>query len=189
MTTVHDLYERLMRRTFAATPWTGEKNASVVAAFWKLLISGGVKFQLSDLKEIKAWSAADTWRPGFYGPDEGHYGLAVHESNISFCRCYEAYLGRKPFITKGIGYGYGHSGYVCHGSRKTQGRLVVGAQFLWDGRQVTVTSFKDEKQSLVACVYYAKTEDEKYERTKIKKRYTISIAEFAKARKKIKRLT
>ncbi len=182
MTTVHYLYEKLMRNTFAAVTFTNEKSANITSAFWDLLISAGIEFELTDFNDLTIWSEEDYYRPGFHVPEEHHYALAVYESNISFCRCYEAYLGRKPFISKMVKYGR-RGGYICHGSYKTQGRLVVGAHFLWDGHQVTVTSFKDKDHSLIACAYYASGNSEVYERTRIKKRYTISITDFAKARK------
>lgn len=48
---------------------------------------------------------------------------------------------------------YGRKVWLWAEETKTPGRLFIGSQFTWEGELVTVTSFNDTKQTLVACSY------------------------------------
>ncbi len=183
---VQEVYIEFFDRCFRATAYTCEKGDRAFRAFWSLLISGGVKFDRNDFKDLHEWAAGHSYLR-FYSPSESHYELGVQESNMSFLLAYENYVGRKPFITKDIDYDcYRGGAYTCHGGGKTQGRLVIGASFAWEGRRITVTSFKDNVHSLIACEYQPKKAGEDYGPSKIKKRFTISVKDLQKAKKKDK---
>lgn len=183
MSTVQEIYKLFYESRWAAVPQTTEKANGTMNAFWSVLISSGFKFEKRDLIELRAW-AEENCRRAFYSPHEGHYGLSVRESNISFAQAYEAYMGRKPFIFTGIDYGMRYSGFVCHGSGKTKGRLVVRADFRWKGEKVTVTSFNDEKNVLIACAYHPNKKAD-YCREKIRKRFTITHEDLQEAKRKL----
>ncbi len=99
--------------------------------------------------------------------------------NVSFCRAYEKWVGRKPFILKGISY---PAWKVLGQHGKTQGRLTIGAEFTWQSERVFVTSFDDDKNSLVACAYHP-NEDGMGLSSKIKKRFRINYQDFVAERK------
>lgn len=186
--TLEALYLSLYRNSWDAMPFDSTRNDWAWAKFWELLIQIGFRFDPKSLVNLRGKYAENYYqhRVPFHRPDEGHYTQAVILNNISFCGAYEELVGRKPFITKNIDYGYlsNHSveGYKKGTGSKSQGRLVLGAEFSWKDERVKVTSFQDAKQSLVACAYHP-TKD-RYESTKIRKRFTIMHEEFLKNRTK-----
>lgn len=182
MSKVQEIYKLFYYGSFKAVSYTREKENGTMDQFWSMLISAGFCFEKEDLVQLRAWGEEDYYRT-FYGPHEGHYGLAVRESNGSFARAYEAYRGRKPFIYTGIGYGQRYGGFVCHGSGKTKGRLVIGVDFTWKGEGVRVTSFKDDKSALIACAYHPKKGANDWSRLKVKKRFTITHKDLREAKK------
>jgi len=97
---------------------------------------------------------------------------------LTFAYAYEKLKGRKPFI--GIGLDYDRRCYPDYSNHATQaksaGRLVLGTEFRWKGEVVSVTSFKDEKHSLIACAYHP--DPKGYNPSKVKKRFTITIKDF-----------
>jgi len=179
-----ELYKSFFQHAWSVGSWTPVKGSRVVTDFWFLFIGAGFYFAETDLIELKKWCEADIWRPLFHCPGEGHYSLAVHERNISFCRAYEKLVGRKAFIGKQIDYEDLPNRYTCCQTQKrTQGRLVINASFNWKSEKVTVTSFKDDDHSLVACAYYPRKDG--YKPNKIRKRFTITHKEYQKSQKRI----
>ena len=175
---VVDFYKEFRDINFKAVSFTSDKCNRAFGAFWSLCISSGCRFGKDDLLALRQWEKEDSWNI-FHPPLEIHYSLAVLENNISFCQAYEKYKDRKPFIWKGIDYGYNRMGvYACHCTQdKSQGRLIRRAQFTWKGYRVEVTNFKDEKGSLIACAYDPDAEKRRHEqqdRRKPIRRFTIT---------------
>jgi len=168
-------------KLFFQTAWeigsrTPEKENQIGVRFWPLLIVSGHYFAEKDFLKLDVQYKTAYWGPSYYPPGEGDYSLAVHENNLSFCRAYETKHNRKPFVGNGIDYGNRPSDAVTvHQTQaRTRGRLVMRCSFIWKGDHVTVTNFKDENQSLIACAYYDS------ERTQVKKRFTITHEEWEK---------
>jgi len=170
------LYKLFFQTAWAVGSRTPEKDDQIAAKFWSLLIVSGHYFAEKDFLKLDAQYKTAYWGPSYYPPDEGHYHLAVHENNISFCQTYEKKHHRKPFIGKGIDYGYtSPEAVTVHQTQsRTQGRLVMRCTFMWKGERVTVTNFKDENQSLIACGYHDSA------RTQVKKRFVITHEEWEK---------
>ena len=151
-----------------------EKASGVWFNFWTMLVSGGWAFGENDLIGLKKYLHKN--------PDERHYEQAVRINNISFCTAYEKLQGRIPFIWDGIDYGYdwGNLPYGMHSTQaKTKGRLIIGAVFVWENEKVKVTSFNDDKKTLIAC---------KYDETKISKRFTVAATDMAEKLKAIRKI-
>lgn len=190
---IKEIYELFERYSWRAGTSMSRHDERLYSDLWCVLISGGFKFEKADLVELRdaCWAAGmlsnyQSKRP-WYAPNESHYRQAVIDRNISFACAYEKLKGRKPFIFSGIDYGNRYGAYTCHGSARTQGRLVVGAEFIWKGERVAVTSFKDDSDSLIACAYQPCKNGQisvpfTYVRRKIRKRFTIKRKDLLKAR-------
>ena len=90
------------------------------------------------------------------------YGTAIEAGNVSACEVIEAALGRRPWVWQ-----------EC--------RLRASSAFQWAGRTVTVTSFDDEKDQIVAYAHHEKVVVRHgVEQTQrlVAKRFTIQHAEF-----------
>ena len=112
-----------------------------------LAIRIGLKFEENDINEIEKRFRGGYW---FGCNFESFYRTAVAYGNRSAWKAYEAYTKRKPFILTPAslrGDGGGGKGISI------LPRLVVGAQFTWEGESVTVTSFNDDEGYLIACAY------------------------------------
>jgi hypothetical protein len=183
------LYRSFFSSAWKATDFTPGKANYAGSDFWSLCIGAGLAFEDGDLLAIEEWCGENSFRPLFHAPNESHYALAVGENHIQFCRAYEKMMGRKPFIGKGIDYPASPWwAYTVHRTRaKNQGRLVLGGRFTWQNEYVTVTSFKDAEDGLVACSYHKKTDEEDYKRAKIKKRFTITHDQWQAAQKELKK--
>jgi len=181
MSTIKQTYDIFLDSMWKKTNHTPEKADWVWSDFWALLISSGFEFAKTDLKDLREWCEECNYR-FWYPPGERHYGLSVRDGNISFATAYETLRNHKPFIFSGIDYGQHHRyGIVVHRTQpKTKGRLVLGAKFLWCGEKVKVTSFKDQRHSLIACAYHPSPDD--YEPAKVKKRFCISVEDLKKAK-------
>ena len=154
-----------------------------------LAIRAGFKFDLGD------WKAMDRFRPGYWRYIETNYRDAVVYRNASAYQAIEAHLRRKPFIVKGASIDL-HTGDGPCGEGLA--RLIVGAQFDWDGRRVTVTSF--DEAHVIACAYSPWTKadgdpcpicnkDRKWQtgaERKPLKRYKITHADIAAAKRAAK---
>jgi hypothetical protein len=136
---------------------------------------------------------AERFRLSYWSGDlELFYREAVLYRNASAWQAYEAFVKRRPFIFKGASC-YAHTGDGPCGTGLA--RLVVGAEFQWNGERVTVTSFDDYGQCLTACSY-RRTENEKCPRcehccicgksgvTRILRRYRITHADLRSAKQK-----
>lgn len=92
---------------------------------------------------------------------EGWYSTAIEYSNESACQALEQWFGRKPIIFDGR-------------------RLHVGTRLWWPERDIrngNVTSFKDDKESVIVCLY--EVDKEKMSTSnKPSKRITIHRDEF-----------
>ena len=164
-TAVRKMYDAFTEGNWHTMNYTREKASHVRAEFWFLLISSGFAFEKADLIAVNA------------SVDEGHYSLAVRCGNLTFAYAYEELRKRIPFIGIGLSYSSCWPSFSNHATQaKSAGRLVIGTRFIWEDEQAKVTSFKDDKNSLVACAYYP--EPENYTPSKIKKRFAITIADF-----------
>lgn len=182
MTAVQKMFYAYVEGHWKTMNWTSEKASHAWSAFWYLLISSGFVFEKNDLISIKKTCSCCTgtrYDPVWYGVDEGHYSLAVRCGNLSFAYAYEKLKGRIPFIGIGLYYDRCWPSFSNHATQyKSAGRLVRGTEFSWKGEKVSVTSFKDEKHSLIACAYHP--DPQGYTPSKVKKRFTISVADFKK---------
>jgi len=174
---VIELYDLVAANLWQTISWTPNKGGWIWSDFWSLLVSGGVRFEKESLIELQksCRSEDNSWGHLFHGPNEGHYSQAVMCGNISFANAYENFVGRKPFILKGIEYHAGGSvrNYQSGTTSKTQGRLIIGASFQWKGETVFVTNFKDKDHALIACAYEREKKGYGWS-SKITRRFTIT---------------
>ena len=187
-TAVRKMFDDFAKGNWHTMNYTREKSNHVWLDFWYLLIKSGFAFEKTDLVDIRKYCSEDSYNPTWYGVDEGHYSVAVRCGNLTFAYAYEKLYGRIPFIGIGLDYYDCWPRYSKHNSPPTMGRLVRSVRFQWQGERASVTSFNDEKKSLVACAY-ANTK-EGYASSKIKKRFTITAKDFqtemTKRRKAVK---
>lgn len=179
MTAVQKMFNAFVAGNWKTMNWTGEKANRVWSDFWFLLISAGFVFEKNDLIAIKKTCFCCTrsrYDPIWYGVDEGHYSLAVRCGNLTFAYAFEKLRGRIPFIGFGLDYCGCWPDFSKHGGSKNTGRLVMLTKFSWKGETVKVTNFNDKEHSLVACAYHPHPEG--YTPSKVKKRFTITIADF-----------
>ena len=149
--TLNVLYETLYHKAWDSVNYDRLRCEWAWKAFWSLLIQIGFRFPHSALSDVKALCGTGYYAKTYYSPDESHYSQAVMVGNLSFCAAYEAYVGRSPFICKNVEYDHVHGeipGYRKGTQGKSQGRLILGAWFVWGGGKVKVTSFNDKEQSL-----------------------------------------
>lgn len=174
---VRVIFDAFAKGNWKTMNYTGEKANHVWLDFWYLVIKSGFAFEKTDLTDIQKYCAESSYNPRWYGVDERHYSIAVRCGNLTFAYAFEKLYGRIPFIGIGLEYYDCWPGYSKHNTSPTMGRLVEGVRFQWKGEQVNVTSFNDEKHSLIACAYGPNTK-EGYASSKIKKRFTITAKDF-----------
>ena len=151
-----------------------------------LAVESGMRFGKDDLSEMM-----NRFRAGYWCGDlEYFYRSAVFYRNPSAWQAFEVYRGRKPFLWKPALV----KSYVDknHGQDDNPPRLVVGAEFVWNGEKVAVTSFHDgDEPYLTACsynrvgAYEACTEchrNKNYPRDVLKRRYKITHLDLREAR-------
>lgn len=113
-----------------------------------LAVESGMRFDKGDFATLFKRFRAGYWLGENGG--EMFYRLAVLYRHASAWKTYEAWADRKPFIIKGASLsstrGDGPMGQGL-------ARIVVGAEFKWNGEKVTVTSFNDKEHSFTACSY------------------------------------
>ena len=175
-TTVRIMFDAFVKGNWHTMNYTREKSSHVWMDFWFLLIKSGFAFEKTDLVEIRKYCAESSYNPAWYGVDERHYSVAVRCGNLTFAYAFEKLRGRIPFIGFGLDYYDCWPIYSKHNTPPTMGRLVMATEFGWKGETVSVTSFNDEKHSLIACAYHP--DPEEYRPSKIKKRFTITVADF-----------
>ena len=152
-----------------------------------LAVEMGYKFELGDLETAMKDFNGGYWigATGF----EDFYRASVAYRNASAWKCLEGRKGRKPFIVKGATLHCNYGGGRMGGGLS---RLVVGAEFTWDGECVKVTSFDDQDGVVFGC---SSTRSETkhcasckhmttWPKESIKQRYRISHADIKAARAK-----
>ena len=188
LTAVRKMFDAFYKGNWHTMNYTREKSNHVWSDFWFLLIKSGFAFEKTDLVSIRDFCDEGSYNLTWYGVDEGHYSVAVRCGNLTFAYALEKLWGRIPFIGFGLDYCDCWPRYSKHNSPATMGRLVMHTSFQWKGETVEVTSFNDKKHSLVACAYHPAPEG--YRSSKVKKRFTITVADFkqemSKRRKGIK---
>ena len=179
ITAVQKMFNAFVNGNWKTMNWTSEKAYNAWSDFWFLLIKSGFAFEKTDLLSIRDYCHESSCSPvHWYGVNEGHYSIAVRCGNLTFAYAYEKLRGRIPFIGFGLFYDKCWPGYSVHATQyKSVGRLVERVEFGWKGETVRVTSFNDEKHSLVACAYHPANQ-KGYTHSKIKKRFTITVADF-----------
>lgn len=170
------MFDAFVKGNWHTMNYTREKANHVWLDFWFLLIKSGFAFEKTDLVSIWEYCGESSYNPTWYGVGEGHYSVAVRCGNLTFAYAYEKLRGRIPFIGFGLDYYDCWPKYSKHNSPPTMGRLVLATEFSWKGETVSVTSFNDEKKSLVACAYYP--DPKGYAPSKIKKRFTVTNKDF-----------
>ena len=167
----------LWRGTNRATGHSWRRLNTSMDRGTRLAIEAGMRFKVDDFKYVSGHFQWGWWAGNDSGFAEQYYTLAVQESNYSACVALEAYFGRKPFIadyyTRQELQWHHPSPYGGH----IRGRLCVGAEFPWDGRQVKVTSFADKGKYLTAVTYKPRSEGT-YKPTQIARRYTITVTDL-----------
>jgi len=155
----------------------------------RLAIRMGMTFNEGDISVCFNRFRAGYW---FGADSEWIYREAVLYRNASAWKCYEAWTKRKPFIVKGA------SIYVNTGdgpAGKGLARLIVGAEFVWNGERVRVGSFNDVKECLSANSITSDQAEErcvtcgsitKWPKDKILHRYTITHEMLAEERKRLR---
>jgi hypothetical protein len=109
-----------------------------------LAIIAFFKFELEDFKYIN-----DKFRWGFWSGDgEVFYSKAVEAGNMSACKSFEYYRGRKPFLTNNI-------------HNRKRDRICVDTWLTWNKEHVKVTSFSDDNSYFVACHYPIQADNRK----------------------------
>ena len=182
MSSVIKIYKAFNDGFWGTGSFSWDKDHDAGGSLWNLLIRWGCKFAVDDLVKIKKLCEdAGSYRPRWYEPIEDHYSLAVRWGNLSFAYAYEKLVGRKPFISTALSYP--DYPYVRTGTtHKTQGRVVEGCKFMWEGEDVKVTTFRDDEYALIACAYHPQEGDRKgYRPTKVKRRFKITHELWAAA--------
>lgn len=114
-----------------------------------LAVRAGMRFDEDDFSRLFRNSRDGGFRAGYWiGADtEWFYRLAVLYRNASAWRTYEKYHGRKPFIVKGASisglYEFTKDAFGDGPCGEGLARLIVGAEFQWNGERVRVNSFHD----------------------------------------------
>lgn len=168
----------------AATSHSWLKINHAMSDALTLAIRSGMEFAINDFAEMSQF------RPGYWRNIENNYQDAVLYRNSSAWKSIEALLKRVPFIVKGASMrAYTGDGPCGEGLA----RLIVGAEFKWDGSHVHVTSINDAKGYVVACVYGDWDGDEdlcptckrarKSREYKVTKQYKITHADIKAAKK------
>lgn len=152
-----------------------------------LAIRSGMEFGIDDFAAMEL-----PFRSGYWRYLENNYRDAVLYRNSSAWKAIENRLERTPFIVKGASIST-HTGDGPVGQGLA--RIIIGAEFVWDGKRVKVTSINDEKGYIVACAHgnWTKADgypcptckrDRKYPERKVTSQYKITHADI-KASKKL----
>lgn len=141
---------------------TGHSWTRINSAMYQcvtLAIQAGMFFDAGDFERIY-----DAFRGGYWFGDqngEGWYAVAIEYANESACQAVEKWRGRKPIVFDGR-------------------RIAVGTQIWWPERDIpggAVTSFKDDKESVIICTYTIDPVTQKRS-DKPTRRITVSREEF-----------
>ncbi len=153
-------------------------NSSLQCAL-SLAIRSGMKFNLNDFQYI-----AGNFRFGYWGYNDGHmlgegfYKQTICNQNLSASQSFEFWKHRQPLIFKDISY------WTPSGNKMfKECRLAVGASLKWQREEITVTSFSEEGDYIIACSYHPQKEEE-YVR-KVKQRYKITRKDLRAEKKRL----
>lgn len=113
----------------------------------QLAIGSGFPFEIGDFDYIRNNYDSNRW----IGDWEWAYREAVSVDNKSAYQSFEACFQRTAIIADHVDIPA--SRFLHLTSKRSRGRLVVGARFIYQGRLVTVTSFADDNSYLTACTY------------------------------------
>jgi len=176
-TTVRKMFDAFAQGNWHTMNYTREKANHLWSDFWFLLIKSGFAFEKTDLESIKKTCTVSRYDPLWYEVHEEHYSLAVRCGNLTFAYAAEKLWGRIPFIGFGLDYKDCWPIFCNHATQaKSAGRLVMGTIFQWKSEKVSVTSFKDDKHSLITCAYHP--DPEGYKPSKVKRRFKITAEDF-----------
>jgi hypothetical protein len=163
-------------------------NQSMRAALF-LALEAGMEFHEDDFRYM-----SKNMRIGYWAGDlEDFYRMAVLYRVPSAWKAFEKYHGRKPFIHGPATVKHNYGGGKMGGG---PARLVVGAEFWWQGERVHVTSFKDggAEPYFTACSY-TRTDSIPcptchgcitYSKEELKHRFKITHEDLRKARQERK---
>lgn len=129
-----------------------------------LAIKAGLFFDANDFERIHKSFRGEYWFGEQNG--EGWYSTAIKYANDSACQAIEHWHRRKPIIFDGQ-------------------RISVGTQVWWPERGIhggAVTSFKDDKESVVICTYAIDPETKERSATPTK-RITVHRNDFVEREK------
>lgn len=120
--------------------WSWDRHNHMLQSMLYALIRGGCRFERTDFDGLIRHHAASRW----LGAEiEWYYAAAVKAGNISAALAFEAWVRRKPFFFARRA----NTGGVA------KDRIAVGSPLLWGGVCLKVTSFAQDGQSLIACLY------------------------------------
>ncbi len=162
--TAMQLMELVWKNCCEVTGHSWERINRSMQGSLRLAIDAGLRFDRDDFTAIE-----NRMRIGFWGGNDGHmlgerfYTTAVKHGNSSAAQSFEAWKGRKPFMFN----------WTAYRPTKNRVRLAHNSRFSWHGETVTVTSFSEDGEYLVACSY--RWVDKYY---RIYHRYKITIADL-----------
>lgn len=140
----------------AATRFSSERGEHAMMQAMSLAVHSGMQFDLDDFQEAARLKLLVLQE----NTAERLYAAAIVEGNISACRAWEQWRKRKPFMFVDVDPSKYIFTWAHMRSSKSRDRLAVGSSFFWpvDGHgkpqsRVYVTSFADDGESLVACMY------------------------------------
>lgn len=125
-----------------------------------LAVRAGMQFDEDDFSRLFRNARDGGFCAGYWvGSDtEWFYRLAVLYRNASAWQTYEKHCGRKPFIARGASIHTNTGDGPCGGGLS---RLIVGAEFAWNGERVRVSSFRDDANPPYFNIVSAATPNQK----------------------------
>jgi len=156
---IYTLFAHAWQHSEVATGHSWQRLNSSLRQLMLWAVATGFKFRESDVVDV-----LDRFRGGYWADVEGWYSCAVASKNISACKSLEAAMDRPAFVFDGV-------------------RLALDSQVFFEGTHMRVTSFADDKQSLLLCASAYNVETKK---TSVTKRRRVTLDEFRsleKARK------
>jgi hypothetical protein len=152
------LLELVWKNVCACTGHSWERINHSMAAALALAIRSGMRFGREDFARFAVDFNSGFWilNDGGHMYGEGIYRLALYCDNLSAARSFEAWKKRPPYIVDRI-----------FGDAYRSGRIALRSKFIWQEKTVTVTSFADDGQSIVACAY-----DKKFENGRLNEKLT-----------------
>lgn len=167
------LVKHVVRHVAGVGTWSRELRRSAMTGALELAFDSRMHFQLDDFEAL----ADISWGSGYYthsfmgkpADEEGWYTKAIETHNRSAAISLEKWANRKPFM-----FNLFYSGGI---HRVTPTRLAVRSEFVWENSRVTVTSFAEDGNSLIACAYHPPLEGG-LGKGPVKRRYRLTIADL-----------